>query len=399
MNNNKTPNLINSCKNYISSEILIIIFVSILVITFKPVFVEIFSAGGSADFHLYPSRCVFQGINHYESYLNNDGKCMYFLTQWGEYAQGFYIILFPFTLLDWNTAKLFWLILNIILIFLITYFLCIKFKISKNYTYILLFLIYSGIVTKSTLIMGQQAIFVLFFLSLPFIFKSKLVYFLSGIAYFKYSIGYALFLFYLISKKYKILIISLFPCVLGWVIYCFVTNSNLLDNLFQPIQLTLKNSSTIEQFFLFSFTKFFFQSNSVSYYFLTFALIFSFNIFVISKISKLNNNLQKLTCLCILVLISIPHYPHDYIIILPLLIYSIYCYTLKLSKFLSRINLIGGIYFLNFYRATEIYMGKVLSYLGLNIEIIETISTLLPYINILGLTFILFLNLKVIKNN
>lgn len=397
MINNKISDLDNSSKYYISLEILIIFFTTILIVTFNPVFSEILSENGSADFHLYPSRCVFQGINHYESYLNNDGKCTIFLSQLGEYAQGFYILLFPFTLLDWNIAKIIWFILNIFLIFFIIYFICKRFKINKTYTYILIFTIYSSIIVKVHLIMGQQAIFVLFFLILPFVFKSKLFYFLSGIAYFKYSIGYALFIFYLISKKYKFLIFSITPSILGWLIYCFVTNSNLLDNLFQPIQLTFQNLTTINQFFLFSFMKFFFKTNSLIYYFSIIIPSIFINILVINKINKLNNNLQKLTCLCILILISVPHYGHDYIIIIPLLIYAVYCYSL--NKFLSRINLIAGIYFLNFFRATEIYLYKLLVYFRFNVDFIQITVLILPYLNIFLLTYILILNLKKIKSN
>ena len=384
--------LYNNSNNHISLEILIIFFITTLIITYNPIFSEILSESGSADFHLTPSRCVFQGINHYESYLSNDGKCTIFLSQLGEYAQGFYILLFPFTLLDWNIAKIIWFILNIFLIFFIVFFICKRFKINKTHTYILIFAIYSSIIVKVHLIMGQQAIFVLFFLILPFVFKSKLFYFLSGVAYFKYSIGYALFIFYLSSKKYKFLIFSIMPSFLGWIIYCFLTNSNLLDNLFQPILLMFKNSGTINQFFLFSFMKFFFETNTLIYYFSIIIPSIFINILVINKINKLNNNLQKLTCLCILILISVPHYGHDYIIIIPLLIYAVYCYSL--NKFLFRINLIAGIYFLNFFRATEIYLYKLLVYFKFNANFIEISVLIIPYLNVFLLTYVMILNLK-----
>ena len=109
--------------NNISFEVVSVIFLTILIISLKPVIIEVLSGGGSADFHLYPARCLFDGINHYESYINRDGKCSFFMSQYGEYAQGFYVLLFPFTFLEWKLAKIIWFILNICMLILISYFL------------------------------------------------------------------------------------------------------------------------------------------------------------------------------------------------------------------------------------------------------------------------------------
>lgn len=386
---------INKNKKNFLLEIIIIIFFSILIISFSSTVFEVFSDGGSSDFHLYPAKCVFQGINHYTSYLNRDGKCEFFMTQYGEYAQGFYILMYPFTFFEWKTAKAIWFLLNIILIFLIIYFLCNKFKIKKIYFFFLILLIFSSIVTKVTLVMGQQAIFTLFFLALPFIFKSRLTYILSGISYFKYSIGYGLFIFYLISKSYKNILLSLIPCFFGWIVYSFITNTNIFENLFQPIELTIKNLSTISQQFLFSFMKFFFKPNEYSYYFLLFIPSILLNLFFIKKIISINNDLQKLTCLCMVILVLTPHYPHDYVLIIPLVVYALKYYSLNLSLF--RLNLIGGIYFLNFYRAVEIYFPKILLFLKFSIDFINIITSILPNLNSLLLLFLLILNLRPLK--
>lgn len=379
-------------KNFLF-EIIIIIFFSILIISFKSTIVEVFSESGSADFHWYPAKCVFKGINHYTSYLSRDGKCPFFMSQFGEYAQGYYILIYPFTIFEWKTSKAIWFLLNIILIFLIIYFLCKKFRIDKIYFFFLIFLVFSSIVTKATLIMGQQAIFTLFFLALPFIFKSKLSYILSGISYFKYSIGYGLFIYYLISKKYKNIFFSLIPCFLGWIVYSFITNTNILENLFQPIELTIKNSVHINQQFLFSSLKFFFKSDENFNFFLIFIPSVLLNFFIIKKIILIDNDLQKLACLCMLILVSTPHYPHDYILLIPLVVYAFKCYSKNITLF--RINLIGGIYFLNFYRATEIYFPKILVFLNLNTNFINIISLILPNLNSLLLLIMLMLNLKI----
>lgn len=99
-----------------------------------------------------------------------------------------------------------------------------------------------------------------------------------------------------------------------------------------------------------------------------------------------------MSCLLILILISIPHFPHDYILIVPLLIYSIYCFPI--NKLLFRVNFFGAIYFLNFYRATEIYLNKILIFLNFEKNFLEIINIVFPYLNILLLFFILILNLQ-----
>jgi len=385
-----------SKKNFFF-EIFIVIVFSIIIVSFKSTFVEALSDNGQADFQLYPAKCALQGINHYTSYINRDGECAFFMAQYGEYAQGFYILVLPLTFLEWNKAKTIWFALNIILTFFLIFFLCKKFKINKIYTFLIIFLVFSSIVTKASLIMGQQAIFTLFFLALPFIFNSRLSHFLSGISYFKYNIGYGLFIFYLISKKYKILFYSLIPCFFGWIIYCLITNSNFIENLFQPIQLSIKNLSTINQFFLFSFLKEIINLSEPIQYLLMFLPSILLNLFFIKKISSLKNDLQKLSSLCILVLISIPHYPHDYVLVIPLLIYAIKSYSVNI--FISRINFFGAIYFLNFYRAVEIYFEKFLLFLNFEINFVKATVLIISYTNIFFLFLILILNCDILKKN
>jgi len=372
-------------------EVFLFILLIVLIHSYVPTVSEVFSKGGSADFQWQPAKCAFKGINHYSSYLVRDGKCQIFMSQLGEYAQGFYIIIYPFTVLEWSTAKFFWFLLNIILIISTSFLLCKKFELGKIETYLIIFFILYSIVTRVNFIMGQQTIFVLFFLTLPFVYKSKLSTIISGISYFKYNIGYALFFLYLISKEYKKIFLSIIPCFFGLIIYCFITNTNILENIFQPVELMFFNSSEstlLSRVFLFSF----FKNLSIFSEFINYSLIviftLLFNFFFISKISKINNNLLKLSCLCLLILISTPHWGHDYILLVPLLIYSVKYY--KFNLFLFRMNLLVCVYFLHLYKGMQIYLNAVLSYLKLNTDIL---SAIYPYMDIFILLIILILNL------
>jgi hypothetical protein len=377
-------------KNYFL-EVFLLILLVVLTHSYLPTVSEVLSSSGSADFQWQPAKCVFEGINHYQSYLASDGNCKVFMSQLGEYAQGFYVLIYPFTVLDWNNAKFLWFLFNVTLIISTSFLLCKKFELGKIESYLIIFFILYSIIARVNFIMGQQTIFVLFFLTLPFIYKSKLSTILSGISYFKYNIGYALFFLYLISKEYKKIIFSIIPCFIGLIIYCYITNSNILKNIFQPFELMFFNSavgSTLNRVFLFSFFRDFSIFDEFTNYLLIGIFTLLFNFFFIRKISKINNNLLKLSCLCLLILISTPHWGHDYILLVPLLIYSVKYY--KFDLFLFRINLLVCVYFLHLYKGIQIYLNVVFSYFKINTYFL---SDAYPYTDVLMLLIILILNL------
>ena len=244
--------------------------------------------------------------------------------------------------------------------------------------------------------MGQHTILTLAFISLPFIWKSRITYILSGISYFKYNIGYALLLFFAVSKKYRILILSLLPCVVGWIIYCFITDTPFFENLFQPIKLAVANSelgNTLNNPFLFSFIRDISFFSNYDYQIIL-VLTILFNVYILLKISLITDELLKLSLICLLVLISTPHWGHDYILMTPLLIYSIKYYNFNL--FLMRTNVIVCIYFLYLYSGLKIYFNNYLLYLNINIS---SLTKIYPYLDILILLTVLFLNIYNNKKN
>ena len=64
------------------------------------------------DFQWQPAVLLWEGINHYQKFIIN-GKGD-FLCQNGEYAHLLHVLYYPFTLFDWETARLLWLVVNII---------------------------------------------------------------------------------------------------------------------------------------------------------------------------------------------------------------------------------------------------------------------------------------------
>ena len=361
-----------------SINIFFVILTIVLYHIYNPVFFSVFEDWSGQDFQWQPSKCVFEGINHYSSYLNEDGICPKFKSQNGDYAQGLYILLYPFTKFEWQTAKISWSFFNLTLVILISYLICNKFRLEKLEILLVIFFILYSKVTPNNIAIGQQTILILFFLSLPFIFKSKIFYILSGISYFKYNIGYALFLLLFIKKDFKNLFYSLLLPILGIVLYCFFTFTNPLDNFFQPIELMLKSTTVFNNIFLFSFIDDLLFFDKSSKLLITLVLSLIVNLFLIYKISKIDDDLLKLSCLSLVVLITTPHHGHDFILLIPLFIYSVKNYNI--NNFLNNLNLLSAIYFLHFYNVIPLILKKV-EILALQADYSQTLILLLVLIS------------------
>lgn len=296
------------------------------------------------DFQWQPSVLFWEGVNHYQKFINN-GKSD-FLCQGGEYAHLLHVILYPYTLLKWEIARIFWVFTNVIFVFLIPWLICKKFKIS-NYKFIILILIFMTCYpSRMTINYGQQSLLVLFFLILPFINNSKLATFFSGFASVKYSTGYVLFLNFIVLKKFKKFFIAITPYILGWIFYFLYTNSDPIINFFEPITWSLQKNY-IRDGDVYSLLQIYFVNDKeliLKYFSIIF--IFLFNLFFLIKINKLDDNFLKMSLIIMLPLISFPHSNYDYVLLFPLACYSL----AKFEFYINKINFFFIIYFFYFSR-------------------------------------------------
>ncbi len=307
----------------------------------------------SFDFHFSPAKLVAEGINHYQYILdgNHDhgpnDKIMY--EQNGVYAQGLFVLLIPFTWLDWDQSKLAWSILNIFLAFLLPILLCKKFKLNILETIIVTSIFLISTIFRIHIGYGQQTLFSYIFFILPFIYNSNLSLMLSGISYFKFNIGYALFLYFASIKNFKKIIISSIPLIIGWLMYCLITDTNILINLFEPLKLILFwDSDKAFPVTIFSLLK---GINLPPLLVIILPIIINF--IVIYKIKDSENNLFKLSIISLSALCFMPHQLHDYILLVPLLVMSIK----NINHILCKINLIFIFYFFYFLRIISFIYG------------------------------------------
>jgi len=306
----------------------------------------------SYDFHYYPSKLVSEGINHYQYVL--DGKhdrgpadrMLY--SQDGIYAHGLFILLLPFTLLEWDIAKTIWAFLNISFCSIILFFFYRGFSIPRNIFILSACLFLMSTPLRINIGYGQQTLLTFLFFILPFVFKNKISILFSGISYFKYNIGYVLFIYFFSLKNINKILISSIPCIFGWLLYSFITNTNIIQNLFEPILVlnhffSIKNHLPVTIFSLLQ------EIGFNKYLVIVIPLILSF--IIIYKLKDVKNDLFKLSMICLVSLSFAAHQLHDYILLLPLLIFSI----LNFKFFFSKINLIVIFYFFFFLRFLSLF--------------------------------------------
>ena len=307
----------------------------------------------SFDFHFSPTKLVSEGINHYQYILegNHDhgpnDKIMY--EQNGVYAQGLFVLLIPFTYLDWEQAKLLWSIINIIISILLPLLICRKFGLNKFETFIVTSIFLSSTIFRIHIGYGQQTLLSYFFFIFPFLFSSKLSSIFSGISYFKFNIGYVLFFYFLSELNFKKLILSILPLVVGWLLYSLITDTNILVNLFEPIKLILYwDNDKAFPVTIFSILK---EFNFPNLSILLIPLIINF--ILIIKIKFIKDNLLKLALISLSALCFMPHQLHDYVLLLPLLIYSVK----NFNHVSSKINLLFIIYFFFILRIVSFFFN------------------------------------------
>ena len=322
------------------------IFLYFLIIVSIFSFLNTVSKGlvNGCDFQWQPSVLLWEGVNHYQKFIIN-GKGD-FLCQNGEYAHLLHVLYYPFTLFKWETARMLWVGVNIIFIFLIPILICKSFKLSKYKTILLLLIFITCYPSRMTLNYGQQSLFVMFFMMLPFVSNNKFSAIFSGLSYVKYSTGYVVFLNFLASKQYKYFILASIPYFAGWLIYFSVTSSDPLINFFEPIQLSLKKGY-IRDADLFSLINIYFSSAKELYFkILILLILFIFNFILLIKINKNNDIFFKMSLVFICPLIFFPHSNYDYVLLFPIL-----CYSFLNTEFLiNKINIYFVLYFFYFNR-------------------------------------------------
>ena len=351
--------MLNDFKNLqLKSKILLIICL-ILTIGF---YIQSILKGlnNSCDLMWQPSKLFWEGINHYDYQLET--RDIFLGCQKGQYGHGLFILLYPISFLDWHQAKIVWIVINVLLSISLPIFLCRNFKTSNLQLIYILMVFLTCHPTRMSLNLGQNSLLILFFIMLPFIkleFLNKyIVYILSGFSYVKYSTGYALFLYLLVNRNIKYLFASILISCISWLFYSYYSESDLVNTFLGPFKLIFFDNYTRTGDIYSILNLYILKSNSIYNKTIILTLILIINLYYLFKISKSNDYLAKLSIVCLLPLIFLPHSNYDYVLLLPLFIYGVKNVKIKFGK----ISLFLTLYYFYFNRLIRHWIDNDIVY-------------------------------------
>ena len=288
----------------------------------------------SCDLMWQPSKLFWSGINHYEyQYTTRD---WYLGCQKGQYGHFLFVFLYPISFLDWEQAKIFWIVVNVFFAISIPLMICGSSKLSINLTLLVLGIFLTCHPTRMTFNLGQNSLMMFFFLSLPFVYSDRFKNFktlLAGISYVKYSTGYVLFLNFLVEKNFKKLFLSSIVTVLSWLFYSYYASVDLIDSFIWPFKLIISDNYTRTSDVYSILNLYFLKDVNLQNKIIQITLVLILNFYFLFQIRNIKNKLSKLTVICTLPLISLPHSNYDYVLLLPMLIYGLKYIDLNFSKY------------------------------------------------------------------
>ena len=361
----------------------------------------------SQDFQWSPTVLLSKGVNPYLYYLNIVGGDLSISTsavpiycttcddaeinqtQYPNYAHGLYVLLLPFSKLDWSQAQKAWVLLSIVLTLITLVLLAQKSQLDRI-PLLFIFLIYlSSTSLRNSLGSGQHSILILFAFTCFFIGNSFSTL-LSGIAYLKYSFAPPLVIYVLIKKGLKGFLLSITLPLIGFIIFYLIQSEKNLYSLFvQPLAVNsiavgngLSDYMTIASFITGIDSK---LLQILNLYFLpTIASI----VLTFILIRRANDALYEFSVLSLISLLFFKHLIYDYIFLLPVLLYNVR----HIKSIYSKISIMLIMYF-------WFFIKFLLSFEFYNFFASSQISTVVNFTILLIILFMVFLTRTKIKNN
>ena len=151
------------------------------------------------------------------------------------------MLLYPMTLLPYSTARVLWLILNLLFTLLSVILLRKTFcrDMDRDVFSILMLLMVAGTPWRNQLGVGQHTLFSFFFFLLSVYLSERGKSVLSGlslsVSYFKYTLTAPLAVYFIYKKKYREFIISLIPHAVGTLIAAIILKASPVDMIKMPL--------------------------------------------------------------------------------------------------------------------------------------------------------------------
>ena len=194
----------------------------------------------SQDFQWSPTVLLLEGSNPYSTYLKGDPNGSIIKAQAPNYAHSMYLVLIPFGLMEWETAKIVWATLNVVIGVLIVLILSKSLDLSSKQTTLVLLIFLASTPFRNGLGNGQQGLIMLFAFTTMLLSSSYWASATAGCGYFKYSFAPPFAAYLLFERGYKHFFGSLIPGFVGFVFFWLITDGSFFKTLIQPLYVSSK---------------------------------------------------------------------------------------------------------------------------------------------------------------
>ena len=322
---------------------------------------------------------LLEGENPYKVYLDGDPNKSIIKAQAPNYAHAIYIVLAPFGMMDWETAKITWAIFNVLVGIVTAIMLTAAFELSSKQSVFVLLIFLASTPFRNGVGNGQHGLLMLFAFTAMVQSSRYWSSLTAGCGYFKYSFAPPFAAYLLFNRGSKHLLTSLLPGVLGFALFWSITGGSFWETLIYPLSVS-SSAVGAGRADLMTVTEAMTQEGSWSYLFGYYGLPIIFTIsgsyFAAYYIKSFS---ISFSFICVLSLLLFKHLSYDFVFLLPSFCIAIRYVEKKTSKYILAIILF-------------VWFGWKLIYeIGSRIESIEWILVLRsPY-----LSFLLMIGLAV----
>ncbi len=171
----------------------------------------------SLDFQWSPARLLILHIDPWRVYLAGNAGHQILLNQVPNYLQELYVLLLPLGYLPYMTAKLVWAAINIALVLASCVCVARMYELGKNQAWLLTILVLLSTPFRVVIGNGQVTALVLLCLALwAVVTAARSRGLLLGLSYAKYSVAPVLAIFLLLRRRWRLLLYSVLPPLIGF---------------------------------------------------------------------------------------------------------------------------------------------------------------------------------------
>ena len=180
---------------------------------------------GRAFYNLLIHGSDFQTIYELSVYFSNQNDVYNWVEKNPSYPQFSYLLVYPFTIFEFTTAKIIFFFINLFLLLGSIVILIKNYFLNKYQAKILILIALTATPTTNLLAIGNLSIITLFFLLIYFFSNSIFIKAIGLlIAFMKYNVSFLFVIFSLLEKEYKTLLFFSLFYVLG-VFFYYLYNS------------------------------------------------------------------------------------------------------------------------------------------------------------------------------